>query len=83
MLENIKSSVLKSKNISPFLVPSEHHNMQAVPPAGSIFWASWDPTGQRYKTVEISSWGSFQAAKIRQGHYSGDTIHNVCLPLQA
>ena len=25
MLENIKSSVLKSKNISPFLVPSEHH----------------------------------------------------------
>ena len=26
MLENIKSSVLKSKNISPFLVPSEHHN---------------------------------------------------------
>ena len=25
MLEVIKSSVLKSKNISPFLVPSEHH----------------------------------------------------------
>ena len=28
MLENIKSSVLKSKNISPFLVPSEHHSNQ-------------------------------------------------------
>lgn len=27
MLENIKSSVLKSKNISPFLVPSEHHTI--------------------------------------------------------
>ena len=27
MLENIKSSVLKSKNISPFLVPSEHHRL--------------------------------------------------------
>ena len=30
MLENIKSSVLKSKNISPFLVPSEHHSCEAV-----------------------------------------------------
>ena len=28
MLENIKSSVLKSKNISPFLVPSEHHKKE-------------------------------------------------------
>ena len=26
MLEVIKSSVLKSKNTSPFLVPSEHHS---------------------------------------------------------
>ena len=34
MLEVIKSSVLKSKNISPFLVPSEHHNGQAAESGG-------------------------------------------------
>ena len=30
MLEVIKSSVFKSKNISPFLVPSEHHTNLVV-----------------------------------------------------
>ena len=39
-------------------------------------------TGWGYKTVEISSWGSFQTVALGQGHYSGDTIHNCCLPLQ-
>ena len=58
-------------------------DMQAVPLAGSIFWASFDPTDQRYKTIETSSWGSLQPVALRQGHYSGDTIHKFCLPLQA
>ena len=58
-------------------------NMQAVPLAGNIFNPSWDPTGWRYETIEISSLGSFYPVTLWQGHYSGNTIHEFCLPLQA
>ena len=39
-------------------------NMPAVPLAGSIFLALSDPTDQRYKTIETSSWGFLQPVAL-------------------